>query len=43
MKKHQTGSVIILLLILVWLLIPLAVTIIYSLFQNAEGLCGDHQ
>ena len=38
MKKHQTGSVIILLLILVWLLIPLAVTIIFSLFDYWTGI-----
>ena len=38
MKKHRAGSGIILLLILVWLLIPLIVTIIYSLFQNWTGI-----
>jgi hypothetical protein len=53
MKKHRAGSGIIPLLILVWLLIPLIVTIIYSLFQNwtgnyservfPESLCGDFQ
>ena len=38
MKQHRAGSGIILLLILVWLLIPLLVTIIYSLFQNWTGI-----
>ncbi|MGI6002472.1 MAG: ABC transporter permease [Lachnospiraceae bacterium] len=38
MKKRSTGSVIIILLILVWLLIPLVVSIIYSLFENWTGI-----
>ena len=38
MKKKNTGSTVVILLILIYLLIPLVVSIIYSLFSNWTGI-----
>ncbi|MCR4672150.1 MAG: ABC transporter permease subunit [Lachnospiraceae bacterium] len=38
MKKHSAGSTAIILLILIYLLIPLVVSAIYSLFSNWTGI-----
>ena len=38
MKKHNIGSVIIILAVLVYLLLPLVVSVIYSLFKNWTGI-----
>ncbi len=38
MKKKNTGSAVILILLLIWLLLPLAVSVIYSMFDKWTGI-----
>ena len=41
MKKKNAGSIAIMLLIMIYLLIPLVVSIIYSVFKKWTGILPD--
>ncbi len=41
MKKNKAGSVAVMLLILIYLLIPLVVSIIYSMFDKWTGIAPE--